>query len=126
MELIGTAQYYAHPKRLYWGQLTNSDAALYTAPSGGTQGPAPKVRITEILLCNTDTSARTVTMEIRTGASAATTRILSAYSIAASTTTILVMDTVLEAAEIISGLADTTAKVNVRISGVELLTIITA
>lgn len=118
--------YFENPKRLYWGQLTNADASLYAGVSAPTSGPPPKVRITEILICNTDSAARTVTLQIRTGASAATTHILSGYSIAANTTVVISPDTIMEAGELISGSADTTAKVNVRISGIQLLTTPTA
>ena len=115
--------YAEHPKRLYWGQLTNADATLYAGLTAQTYPPQPKVRIDTIWLCNTDTVARTVTLEIRSGASAASTRILSAYSIAGSTAVLMTeLGIIMEAGELISGLADTTAKVNVRISGAELLT----
>lgn len=118
------AWYYEEPKRLFWAQLTGSDAALYTSPSAPSKGPPGKVRLDTIVLCNTDTSARTVTMEIRTGSAAAATRIFSAFSIAASTTVIVNnLNLVLEAGEIISGLADTTTKVNVRGTGTVLMTL---
>jgi hypothetical protein len=118
------AWYYEEPKRLYWGQLSGSDAALYTAPSAPTKGPPGKVRVDSIWLCNTDTAACTVTLQIRTGASAATTHILSAYSVAANTSIVLNnLDFIMEAAEIISGLAGTASKMNVRISGTVLMTL---
>lgn len=114
--------YYENPKKLYWGQLTNSDAALYTAPSAPTLGPAPKVEITRIIVCNTDSSSCTLTLQIRTGASAAATHLFSARSFAANTTEIFdFRETYLDAGEIISGAAGTTAKLNVRISGIEYL-----
>lgn len=118
--------YYEYPARLYWGQLTGSDAALYTAPAAPTTGPAPKVMITEIVICNTDSSACTLTLQIRTGASAATTHLFSVTSFAANSTTTIEMHTVLEAAEIISGLAGTASKLNVRISGKIMLTLPTS
>lgn len=118
--------YYEYPARLYWGQLTGSDAALYTAPAAPTTGPAPKVMITEIVICNTDTAACTLTLQIRTGASAAATHLFSATSFAANSTTTIEMHTVLEAAEIISGLAGTASKLNVRISGKIMLTLPTS
>lgn len=113
--------YFEHPKRIYWGQLTGSDATLYTAPSTLGQLYPPKVRITEIIVCNTDSSAVTLTLQIRTGASAATTHIFSARSFAANTTEVFALNTILEAGEIISALAGTASKLNVRISGYEML-----
>ena len=108
------------------GQLTGSNATLYTAPSvssptGATQGALLK----SIVLCNTDTSARTVTMYvIESGGSVAANRmILSAMSIAASTTVTLTFpdDTFpLDSGETVQGFADTTAKVTYRINVVEL------
>jgi hypothetical protein len=118
------AWYYEVPKRLVWAQLTGSDATLYTAPAAPTKGPPGKVRIDTIWLANTDTVARTVTLEIRTGASAAATQLLPAVSIAANT--VVQFDncnTIMEASEIISGLCSSASKVNVRISGTELLTL---
>lgn len=114
--------YYENPKRLYWGQLTDADAALYTAPAAPTQGPPPKVEITRIVVCNTDTGNVSLTLQIRTGASAAATHLFSARVFAANTTEIFdFRETFLEASEIISGLASVTAKLNVRISGIEYL-----
>ena len=113
--------YFEHPKRIYWGQLTGSDAALYTAPSTLGQLYPPKVRITEIIVCNTDSSACTLTLQIRTGASAAATHIFSAVSFAANSTTVVALDTIMEAGEIISAVAGTASKLNLRISGSELL-----
>jgi hypothetical protein len=118
--------YYPVPAKFYQGQLTGSDAALFTMDAAPTSGAAPIGIVKEIVLTNTDTSARTVTLNIRTGAAAASNQFLSAVSIAANTTTVLTLRTVLVAGEIISGLCDTNAKVNVRISGVKLLTVGTA
>lgn len=108
------------------GQLTGSNATLYTAPSvtsptGSTQGALLK----SIILCNTDTAARTVTMYVvESGGSAAANRaILSAMSIAASTTVTLTFpdDTFpMDSGETVQGLADTTLKVTYRINVVEL------
>lgn len=108
------------------GQLTGSNATLYTAPSvtsptGSTQGALLK----SIVLCNTDTAARTVTMYVvESGGSAAANRmILSVMSIAASTTVTLTFpdDTFpMDSGETVQGLADTTLKVTYRINVVEL------
>lgn len=115
--------YYENPKRLYWGQLTGSDVVLYSVPTAPTLGPAPKVKITEIVVCNTDSSACTLTLQIRTvaGGSAAATHLFSATSFAANTTTRYEMDTMMETLDVISALAGTASKLNVRISGIEYL-----
>jgi hypothetical protein len=121
------SSYYEVPKRLVWAQLTGSDATLYTAPAAPSSGPPGKVRIDTIWLSNTDTVARTVTLEIRTGASAASTQLLPALSVAANTTVVLTeLNMIMEASEIISGLCSSASKVNLRISGAELLTLPTA
>jgi hypothetical protein len=108
------------------GQFTGSNATLYTAPSvtsptGSTQGALLK----SIILCNTDTAARTVTMYVvESGGSAAANRmILSVMSIAASTTVTLTFpDEVfpMDSGETVQGFADTTTKVTYRINVVEL------
>ena len=108
------------------GQLTGSNATLYpspavSSPTGATQGALLK----SIVLCNTDVSARTVTMYvIESGGSVAANRmILSAMSIAASTTVTLTFpdDTFpMDSGETVQGFADTTLKVTYRINVVEL------
>jgi hypothetical protein len=108
------------------GQLTASSATLYTAPSkttptGSTQGALLK----SIILCNTDTSARTVTIYVvESGGSAADNRaILKDLTIAAKTThTEFFPDDCcpLDSGETVRGLADVTLKVTYRISVVEI------
>lgn len=104
-------------KRLGYGQLTNSNATLYTVPA------STKAIVKEIWLSNTDTSARTITLyAVESGGSAAANRaLLSAVSIAANTVYRIPCSMVLEAAETLQGLADTTLKVTYRISGVEVV-----
>ena len=119
--------YFEHPKRLYWGTLAATDFALYTAPAAPTSGPPGKVRIDTIWIANTDTVARTVTLEIRTGASSVFTQFLPAVSVPAnSITQINNCNTILESSETISGLGSINGKINLRISGTELLTLPTA
>ena len=119
--------YFPIPKRFYQGQLSASDAALYTAPAAPTSGPPPKSIVKEVIVCNTDTVARTVTLRVRSGAVSGTTQeILHVYSLAAATTVVLVLRTVMEAGHIISGLASSADVVTLTISGVELLTVPTA
>lgn len=108
------------------GQLGSSNGTLYTAPSvssptGATQGALLK----SLILCNTDSSARTVTIYlVESGGSAAANRaILSAATIAAATTTVLTFpdDTCpLDSGETVQGLASSASVVTYRINVVEL------
>lgn len=108
------------------GQLGSSNGTLYTSPSvssptGATQGALLK----SIILCNTDSTARTVTIYlVESGGSAAANRaILSAATIAAATTTVLTFpdDTCpLDSGETVQGLASSASVVTYRINVVEL------
>lgn len=108
------------------GQLSNSNGTLYTAPSassptGATQGALLK----SIVLCNTDTANRTVTLyAVESGGSAAANRaVLSAAIIGPGVTiTIAFADDEfpLDSGETIQGLADSASKVTYRINVVEL------
>lgn len=86
---------------------------LYTVP-GST-----KAVIKEILLCNTDSVARTVTMQVGTGTAAAN-RILSALSLAAGETKFVSLSTVMNAAETITCGASAASVVSCVVSGVEV------
>ena len=91
-------------------------ATLYTTPA------STKTIVNEILLCNTDTSARTVTL--RAGASpatAASATILSALSLAAGETKFITLSTVLETGHLITGGASMGSVVSCTISGVEVV-----
>lgn len=119
------SQVTATPKNLGRGQFTGSNATVYTAPSTTTPtGSTRKTLLTGITLCNTDSSARTVTLYlVESGGSAADNRaILKDASIAAKTMwhIDLGQGIPLESGETIQGLADTTLKVTYRFSGVEL------
>lgn len=108
------------------GQLGSSNGTLYTSPSvssptGATQGALLK----SIVLCNTDSTARTATIYlVESGGSAAANRaILSAVTIAAATTMILSFPDEtcpLDSGETVQGLADSASKVTYRINVVEL------
>lgn len=117
--------YYEIPKLGYQGLLTGSSATLYTAPAAPTTVPTPKARLDEIVLCNTDTSARTVTlyMVVSGGSVGDSNTLLSAFSIEPKTTLVLPMRTMMELGATIRGLADTANKVSIRLSVTELLTI---
>lgn len=108
------------------GQLSNSNGTLYTAPSdtsptGSTQGAILKT----LVLCNTDSSTRTVTIYVvESGGSAAANRmILSVMPIAAGQTLELFYaddEFPLDSGESIQGLASTASVVTYRINVVEL------
>lgn len=105
------------PKEMTAGTLLTATAAtLYTVPANTS------ARVNEMLLCNTDTSARTFTFYmIASGDSAAAKNtIFSGVTIGPGETRTLGLDQVLPAASFIQGLADVTSKIAVRISGVEI------
>lgn len=72
------------------GQLTNSNATIYTAPTAPVSplGAVATAVLTSIVFCNTDSRARTVTLYlVESGGSAAANRaMLSAASVPANTT----------------------------------------
>lgn len=125
-KLIPREQVIRTPKCGARGQLGSSNGTLYTAPSdvtptGNTQGALLK----SLVLCNTDSSARTVTIYVvESGGSAAANRaILSAASIPANTTVTLTFpdDTFpLDSGETVQGLASSASVVTYRINVVEL------
>ena len=86
---------------------------LYTAPA------STKAIVKEILLCNTDTVAQTVTIFFGTGTAAANT-ILSAVTLQAGETRFVTLSSVLIAADKISGGASSASVVSCMISGVEV------
>lgn len=85
---------------------------LYTVPA------STKAIVKEILLCNTDTSQRTVTMFVGSTSAAANT-ILSALPLAPGETKFVTLSTVLVAADKISGGASSASVVACTISGIE-------
>ena len=91
-------------------QLGTSTTTIATAASGYTEV------IKQIIIANTDTVDRTVTLAIGSAATAAN-RIMSALPIGAND--IMIWDTalVLNAGETLQGLSDTAAKVNVTVVG---------
>ena len=94
--------------------LTNTlTTTLYTVPA------STKTIVKEIILCNTDTVARTVTIYFG-GGSAAGNTILSAYSLAAGQTIFLTLSTVLVATNTIKGGASAASVVSCTISGIEV------
>lgn len=95
-------------KVLARGTLTDSNATLYTVPA------ATKAVITNIVFCNTDTSSRTVTLELDG------VELAKDLAIAAKTTVTIDLRQVIDAADLIEGLASTTSVVTYHISGVEI------
>ena len=91
-------------------QLGTSTTTLFTVPASHTYV------VKQIVIANTDTVDRLVTLSIGTAATAAN-HILSALPIGGND--IVVWDTalVLEAAETLQGLSDTASKVNVTLVG---------
>jgi hypothetical protein len=96
------------PKVLGRGTLTDSSATLYTVPA------ATKAIITNIVFCNTDANSHTVTLELD-GVD-----ITKDLAIPAKTTITIDLRQVLDAADLIEGVASTTSVVTFHISGVEV------
>jgi len=93
-------------------QLGTSTTTICTAGSGITEV------IKQIIICNTDTADRTVTLAIGSAATAAN-RIVSALPIGANDVIILDTALVLLTTETLQGLSDTASKVNVTVVGWE-------
>ena len=91
-------------------QLGTSTTTVCTAASGVTEV------IKQIVICNTDTVDRTVTLAIGTSATAAN-RLMSNLPIGAND--VMIWDTalVLLTTETLTGLSDTASKVNVTVVG---------
>ena len=91
-------------------QLGTSTTTLFTVTSAHT------FVVKQIIICNTDTVDRTVTLAIGSAATAAN-RIMSALPIGAND--IMVFDTalVLLTGETLQGLSDTASKVNCTVTG---------
>lgn len=108
------------PKRLADARyITNAYVTAYTVPA------STKAIVKEIWLCNTDTSARTVSIRaVPSGETAADEHcVFKDLSIAAKTTYIASgLTMVLEADEDIDVIADVTNKVTIRLSGAEVVT----
>lgn len=111
------------PINMGYGQLAAASGTLYTAPTGTIAGASSQKSIlTEVILCNTDTVARTVTLYVveNGGAAADNRAIMKDATIAAKTTYVASFFTVLESGETIRGLADSASKVTYRLSGRQL------
>jgi hypothetical protein len=114
-------------KQFFLGMLTGTSATLYTAPAAPTNANAvgvnPIAVVERVWLSNTDSAARTVTLYVvESGGAVADNRaVMKAVSIPANSTIDIEPDWVLEASGTLRGLADTTLKVTVLVSGTEYL-----
>jgi hypothetical protein len=90
------------------GTLTDSSATLYTVPAATT------AIITNIVLCNTASSARTVDLELDG------VMLADGLTLGAASTTVIDLRQVLDAADLIEGLASVDAEVTFHISGIEV------
>lgn len=102
------------PKRFYSGQPTTGDTVLATA--AGATGWIVK----QIVLTNTDTVTKTITIGFPAGAAlAASNHVVSALSIAAKGIVVIDMSVPLTTGETIRGLQETATAITVKIVGVE-------
>jgi hypothetical protein len=109
------------PKNLYVGALTASNTILMAAV-----GVSKKVIVREIILCNNDTTNRSVTINFVPNAGSAdnTNRVISSLqggNLASGETKIFTLNTTLEAGETIQGLASVAGQVSCRITGGEIV-----
>jgi hypothetical protein len=117
----------AYKKQFFLGMLTGTSATLYTAPAAPTNANAvgvnPIAIVDKVWLSNTDASARTVTLYVvESGGSVADNRaVMKSVSIPANSTIDIDPAWVIEASGTLRGLADTTLKVTVLVSGTEYL-----
>jgi hypothetical protein len=105
------------PKLLIAGTLlTDAAVTLYTA------GDNIVSRVNEIILCNTDTGARTVDIHMIDSGDTLDdkNKIVSALAIAAGETRFIGLDQIMGAGDFIQALADVTLKVSIRASGIEV------
>ena len=91
-------------------QLGTTTTTVCTAPSGYNY------IVKQVIICNTDTQDRVVSLAVGSAATAAN-RFISLLPIAAFDTIILDTGIVLNVGETIQGLSDTGAKVNVTVVG---------
>jgi len=97
--------------------LTASLVTLYTVPDN------TRTRANELLICNTDTAARTFTVNfVASGDTAAVKNtVFDAAPVGPGETLTLGLDQVLETGDFIQALADSANVVSIRMSGVEVV-----
>ena len=91
-------------------QLGTTTTTIATVPS------STLYVVKQIIICNTDTADRTVTLAIGTAATASN-RFVSALPVGANDVAVLDTAIVMNAAETLQGLSDTASKVNVIVVG---------
>jgi hypothetical protein len=98
---------------LYRGQPTTSNTTLYTVP-GSTDA-----KIASITICNTTTTAATLTLSVvqSGGTAGVTNQIMAAYSVPASATVIIDSSVYMNTGDFVAGLQGTTSALTVTISG---------
>lgn len=106
---------YTHKQLSAGTALTASAVTQYTVPDSTT------TIVKQIVFCNTDTSARTVTVyAIPSGGSAAAANtIFSAMSLQPGETKVIPMEMVLPTGAFIQALASSASVVSMRVSGIE-------
>lgn len=105
------------PKKLYTGQPGTSATTLYTAPASTT------TIVKNIIVCNTTSSAATLTLSLVAsgGSAGATNRIMSSLNILPNDTVLFELSGVLSTGDFISALQGTSGSLTLHISGVEVV-----
>lgn len=102
-------------KKLAQTQLGSSDGVIYTAPAGTT------TVVTAIVVCNTDASDRTIRLHQvdAAGSSSAANALYYDYAVAAKRTFVPPTGLVLQAGQMLRGLASAATVVTVSVFGIE-------
>jgi hypothetical protein len=95
-------------KKLFNGTLTDSSGTKYTVPALTT------TIVKEITLCNYSGAAVTVTVTFDG------TKVVGGQSIPAGNTIVIELHSILEAGDIIAGLASANSSVDMMVSGIEV------
>lgn len=105
------------PKKLYTGQPGTAATTLYTAPASTTS------LIKNIIICNTTSSAATLTLSLvpSGGSAGVTNRIMSSLNISANDTVAMDLSGVLSTGDFISALQGTSGSLTLHITGVEVV-----
>jgi len=97
-------------KKLYNGTLGTSSATLYTVPSDTI------TVVTEIIICNRNSSGNPTYVTLTFDS----TNVIYQKTVVGKDTIVIKTNTILEASDIIAGLAETATSIDVCISGVEM------
>ncbi len=100
------------PVKLYQGQPGTTSTLLHTVATG------KKTIVKNILICNTTSSA--ATLSVYFGTASAPNQILNAYSVKANDTILIELSGVLDASDVVRALQGTTGALTVHLSGVEV------